>query len=125
VLLHAKFIRPFVQTNKTDAADAQAIAEVPGTGRLIATALIATIGDAKTLKSGREFASFFGLAPRQSGTGGTARLIPSATELRLTPTGTFTLQMARHHGRTRNRSRGNRLRPVVVVMLRKPTLFSC
>jgi len=25
VLLHAKFIRPFVQTNKTDAADAQAI----------------------------------------------------------------------------------------------------
>jgi transposase len=25
VLLHAKFIRPFVQTNKTDAADARAI----------------------------------------------------------------------------------------------------
>ena len=25
MLLHAKFIRPFVQTNKTDAADARAI----------------------------------------------------------------------------------------------------
>ncbi|QIE24696.1 IS110 family transposase ISRta3 [Caballeronia sp. SBC1] len=51
-------------------AACQAIAEVPGIGKLTATALIATIGDAKTFKSGREFASFLGLVPRQSGTGG-------------------------------------------------------
>lgn len=50
-------------------AACQAIAEVPGIGKLTATALIATIGDAKTFKSGREFASFLGLVPRQSGTG--------------------------------------------------------
>ena len=32
------------------------------------------MGDAKKFKSGREFASFFGLVPRQSGTGGKIRL---------------------------------------------------
>jgi len=46
---------------------------VPGIGKLTATAL-ATMGDAKTFKSGREFASFLGLVPRQSGTGGKIRL---------------------------------------------------
>jgi transposase len=51
-------------------AACKAIAEVPGIGKLTATALVATIGDAKTFKSGREFASFLGLVPRQSGTGG-------------------------------------------------------
>jgi transposase len=55
-------------------AACRAIAEVPGIGRLTATALVATIGDAKTFKSGRELASFLGLVPRQSGTGGKIRL---------------------------------------------------
>jgi transposase len=52
----------------------RAIAEVPGIGRLTATALVAMVGDAKTFKSGRGFASFLGLVPRQSGTGGKIRL---------------------------------------------------
>lgn len=52
----------------------RAIAAVPGIGKLTATALVATMGDAKTFKSGREFASFLGLVPRQSGTGGKIRL---------------------------------------------------
>jgi transposase len=55
-------------------ASCRAISEVPGIGRLIATALVATIGDASTFKSGREFAAFLGLVPRQSGTGGKVRL---------------------------------------------------
>lgn len=52
----------------------RAISDVPGIGRLTATALVATIGDAKTFKSGREFASFLGLVPRQNGTGGKVHL---------------------------------------------------
>jgi transposase len=55
-------------------AACRAIAEVPGIGKLTATALVATMGDAKTFKSGREFAAFLGLVPRQSGTGGRIRL---------------------------------------------------
>jgi transposase len=55
-------------------AACRAISQVPGIGKLTATALVATIGDARTFKSGREFASFLGLVPRQSGTGGKIRL---------------------------------------------------
>jgi len=55
-------------------AACRAIPEVPGIGRLTATALVATIGDAKTFRSGREFAAFLGLVPRQNGTGGKIRL---------------------------------------------------
>jgi transposase len=55
-------------------AACRAITQVTGIGRLTATALVATIGDARTFKSGREFASFLGLVPRQSGTGGKVRL---------------------------------------------------
>jgi len=60
---------------KQDAA-CRAIADVPGIGRLTATALVATMGDAGAFKSGREFAAFLGLVPRQSGTGGKVRLGP-------------------------------------------------
>lgn len=42
---------------------------------LTATALVATMGEAKSFKSGREFAAFVGLVPRQSGTGGKVRLL--------------------------------------------------
>ena len=59
--------------HKQEAA-CRAIAQVPGIGKLTATALVATIGDAKAFKSGRELASFLGLVPRQSGTGGKIRL---------------------------------------------------
>ena len=55
-------------------AACRAISDVPGIGRLTATALVATIGDARTFRSGREFAAFLGLVPRQSGTGGKIRL---------------------------------------------------
>ena len=61
------------QWQREDAA-CSAIAAVPGIGKLTATALVATMGDAATFKSGREFAAFLGLVPRQSGTGGKVRL---------------------------------------------------
>jgi transposase len=51
-----------------------AVSAVPGIGKLTATALVATIGDPNTFKSGREFTSFLGLVPRQRGTGGRIRL---------------------------------------------------
>jgi transposase len=53
----------------------QRIEAIPGVGALSSTALVATIGDARTFKSGREFAAFLGLVPRQSGTGGRIKLL--------------------------------------------------
>lgn len=53
----------------------QRIAAIPGVGLLTATAAVATMGDAKAFKSGREFAAWLGLVPRHSGTGGRVRLL--------------------------------------------------
>lgn len=54
---------------------AQRISAIPGVGLLTATAAIATIGEASVFRSGREFAAFVGLVPRQSGTGGRVKLL--------------------------------------------------
>jgi len=59
---------------KQDAASRR-LMEIPGVGLLTATAAVATIGDARSFKSGRQFAAFLGLVPRQSGTGGRVRLL--------------------------------------------------
>ncbi|AEM48459.1 transposase IS116/IS110/IS902 family protein [Acidithiobacillus ferrivorans SS3] len=58
--------------------DQEAVARlmaIPGIGLLTATAIIATVGEMKSFRSGREFAAFLGLVPRQSGTGGKVRLL--------------------------------------------------
>jgi transposase len=57
------------------AEECQRVAEIPGVGLLTATAVIATMGDPKAFHSGREFAAFLGLVPRQSGTGGRVKLL--------------------------------------------------
>lgn len=49
--------------------------DIPGVGLLTATAAVATIGEAAAFKSGREFAAFLGLVPRQRGTGGRVKLL--------------------------------------------------
>lgn len=51
----------------------QALQAVPGIGPLTATALIATASDMSGFKSGRQFAAWLGLTPRQTGTGGRTR----------------------------------------------------
>ncbi|WP_150811671.1 transposase, partial [Pandoraea sputorum] len=47
----------------------------PGVGLLTATAAVATMGDAKVFRSGREFAAYIGLVPKQSGSGGKVNLL--------------------------------------------------
>src|SRR5262245_23864581 len=61
------------QWHQQDCAS-QRIAAIPGVGLLTATAAIATMGDARAFRSGREFAAWLGLVPRQTGTGGRVRL---------------------------------------------------
>ena len=48
---------------------------IPGIGPLIATAAVATMGEASAFKSGREFAAYVGLVPKQTGSGGKIRLL--------------------------------------------------
>lgn len=47
-----------------------AVQAIPGIGPLSATALVATATDIAAFKSGRQFAAWLGLTPRQVGTGG-------------------------------------------------------
>ncbi len=51
------------------------IAAIPGVGLLTATAAVATMGDPKAFRSGREFAAWLGLVPKQVGTGGKTVLL--------------------------------------------------
>ena len=48
---------------------------MPGIGPVIATALAAAVGDAKTFASGRHLAAWLGLVPRQHSSGGKGRLL--------------------------------------------------
>ena len=57
----------------SDAA-CQRLRQIPGIGPLVATAIVASIGNGSAFKKGREFAAWMGLIPRQHSTGGKARL---------------------------------------------------
>jgi transposase len=46
------------------------LAEVPGIGPLTASALVASVGDARNFANGRQLAAFIGLVPRQHSSGG-------------------------------------------------------
>ena len=50
------------------------LAEIPGVGPIVATALVAEIGDWKAFSSGRNLAAWIGLVPKQHTTGGKDRL---------------------------------------------------
>ena len=55
-------------------ADSQRLTTIPGIGVVTASAIIAAIGDGKQFRSGREFAAWIGLVPRQNSSGGKERL---------------------------------------------------
>lgn len=50
------------------------LAAIPGIGPLIASALVAAIGDPKRFRTGRHFAAWLGLVPSQNSSGGKQRL---------------------------------------------------
>ena len=54
--------------------DSQRLATIPGVGIITATAMAASITDPGLFRSGREFAAFLGLAPRQNSSGGKDKL---------------------------------------------------
>ena len=53
---------------------AKRLMTIPGVGPVTASAIVATVQDASAFASGREFAAFLGLTPRQNSTGGKTRL---------------------------------------------------
>ena len=54
--------------------ESQRLEQIPGIGPIVATALVAEIGDWKQFRSGRNLAAWIGLVPKQHSTGGKERL---------------------------------------------------
>jgi transposase len=52
----------------------QRLETIPGVGLITATALAASVPDASVFRSGRQFAAYLGLVPRQNSSGGKERL---------------------------------------------------
>jgi transposase len=55
-------------------APAQALKTIPGMGALISAALAAHVPDPSIFRSGRDFAAWLGLVPRQNSSGGKEKL---------------------------------------------------
>jgi transposase len=70
----AEFDERLQRQARSDEA-AKRLTAIPGVGPVIATAMVATVVDAQSFPSGRSFAAWLGLTPRQHATGGRARLL--------------------------------------------------
>lgn len=53
----------------------QRISEMPGIGTISATAIVASVGDARIFKNGRQMSAWLGLVPRQRSSGGKQMLL--------------------------------------------------
>lgn len=58
-----------------DSEDSCRLAKMPGIGPITASAMVASIGDAKSFKNGRQVGAWLGLVPRQNSTGGKTTLL--------------------------------------------------
>ena len=105
--------------HRTNAASLR-LAAMPGVGVITATALVATLGDARQFKSGRQMAAFLGLVPNQHTTGGKNRLG------RISKRGDGYLRRLLVHGaravlRWSRQSKGGRTRWQQDLLARRPT----
>jgi transposase len=95
------------------------LASIPGVGPMIASAIVATIGDPRRFRSGRQFAAWIGLVPREHSSGGAIR------RLGITRAGDRYLRRllflgARSAMRVRAQPRVDFLRWAAALRMRKP-----
>ena len=64
-----------IQLWHRESATSQKLAQIPGIGAITASAMVASIGDARCFKNGRQLAAWLGLVPRQHSSGGKPTLL--------------------------------------------------
>ncbi len=64
-----------IQTWHRQSPASQKLAQIPGIGPITASALVASIGDARNFGNGRQLAAWLGLVPRQNSSGGKQTLL--------------------------------------------------
>ena len=67
--------RRIIAQHRSDEASKR-LRSIPGIGIVGATAIAATVSDPKVFRSGRDFAAWIGIVPRQDSTGGKQKLGP-------------------------------------------------
>jgi transposase len=63
-----------IQLWHRDNSASQRLAKIPGIGPITASATVASVGDARNFKNGRQLAACLGIVPRQHSTGGKSTL---------------------------------------------------
>ena len=64
-----------IQSWHRENAASRKLAEIPGLGPITASAIVATVGDAREFKNGRQLAAWMGLVPKQHSSGGKQNLL--------------------------------------------------
>lgn len=64
-----------IQTWHRENEASKKLAKIPGVGPITASALVASVGDARSFKNGRQLAAWLGIVPRQHSTGGKPTLL--------------------------------------------------
>lgn len=72
---HVEEIEAQIRVWHRSSEASQRLEKVPGIGPLTATALVATVGDAKNFDNGRQLAAWIGIVPRQHSSGGKPTLL--------------------------------------------------
>ena len=80
----ARELEAQIQLWHRENAASRRLAEIPGLGPITASAIVATVGDAREFKNGRQLAAWMGLVPRQHSSGGKQALLGSASVATLT-----------------------------------------
>jgi len=70
ILQFDRMIMAWHRSNETS----KRLDHLPGVGPILATALVASVADAKAFRSGRDFSAWIGLVPRQNSSGGKDKL---------------------------------------------------
>ena len=97
-----------------DNVQMQALQTIPGIGPLTATALVSTATDINGFNSGRQFAAWLGLTPRQTGTGGKLR------QMGISKRGDSYVRMLLMHGARAVITRSTRSRWITALLERRP-----
>jgi transposase len=77
LLEHARYLRQQAEALEAQECNeaSRRLAEIPGIGVLTASALVASVGDARVFGNGRQLAAWVGLVPRQHSSGGKPHLL--------------------------------------------------
>ncbi len=71
----ARELEAQIQQWHRENAASRKLAEIPGLGPITASAIVATVGDAREFKNGRQLAAWMGLVPKQNSSGGKQNLL--------------------------------------------------